>query len=70
MCERGVYSGKEGTILGASLIVEEWKWVYSEPRGRFRECRILLWKRRGVIFWEGGVDYGRIAYSCLIGYIF
>ena len=34
--------------------------------GRFWEGRIILelLKRRGGIFWEGGVDSGRVAYSC------
>ena len=62
--EWGVYSGREGQILGASLIVVEWEWVYSGRRGRFWECRMLLWKRRGGTFLEEGVDSGRIAYIC------
>ena len=44
LLKRGVYSGREGYILGGShnIIVVE----------------------KGGIFWERGVDSGRVAYSC------
>ena len=37
----GVYSGREGCILGGSQLGVE----------------------KGGVFWEGGVDSGRVAYS-------
>ena len=35
-------------------------------RGRFWEGRLNMFKRGGI-FWEGGIDAGRVAYICLIG---
>ena len=58
------YSKREGYILGGSHIVVEKGGYIQGGRGIFLEGRTYYTFVERGIFWEGGVDSGRVAYCC------
>ena len=59
----GVYSGREGYILGGWHIGVENGGIFWEGGGLILGGSQSLGVEKWGIFWEGGVDSGRVAYS-------
>ena len=53
--ESGAYSGGRGRF---------WEVAYSSSKGGYILGGWNIVVEKGGIFWEGGVDSGRVAYSC------